>query len=199
MSSLFSQEELDQMHERYEREHPIPETKAEALCRVARANCDATVAELAEAAERSSSWVRRILKQAGITPAKALRLPRSAVAKPRAKHANLSTPCARPGCAHSKSDHCWTQGKRRHGAGQFAHHFSLRDGTESGWYQCVSNHCLTAPYNGETGKIEPCMCPEYVDPFAKPVTRPRNRISNPTIKRMLALAQLEPQEQEENQ
>jgi hypothetical protein len=110
--------------------------------------------------------------------------------------ANLSTPCARPGCGHAKNDHCWTQGARKHGQGVYAHHFSLQDGTSTGHFQCISNHCLLAPYN--EGKIEPCLCPEYLDPYTKAATKARKRKNGPAIQRMLALAELlADQEQEQ--
>jgi hypothetical protein len=86
MSDLIPPAELQLAHEKYEQEHPVPETKAEILVRICRSDPTYTVAELAEAAERSTSWVRRILKQAGIIPAKAPRL-----AKTPAKSSKRST------------------------------------------------------------------------------------------------------------
>lgn len=56
-----------------EQAHPHVKTKAEILLEVVRDFPDATVNELAEAAERSTSWVRRTLKNAGVTLAKPVR------------------------------------------------------------------------------------------------------------------------------
>ncbi len=77
--SLIPVEDLIRAHERYLREQERlraesqttrPKTKAEILCEIAREDPTVTVAELAEAAERSASWVRKTLRQAGIAPAK---------------------------------------------------------------------------------------------------------------------------------
>lgn len=82
---LFSIEELAHMHANYlqtqaQQQQPRPKTKAEkcesdrrVLLEVATEDPTLTVAELAEAAERSPSWVRRHLKQAGITLVKPVR------------------------------------------------------------------------------------------------------------------------------
>jgi hypothetical protein len=66
MGSLIPEAELQAARERYLREHPVPPSRAEILCEVAREDPSLTVAELASAADRSPAWVRRILKQAGI-------------------------------------------------------------------------------------------------------------------------------------
>ena len=79
--SLFEPEELERMHTDYlqtqaaQQQQPITRAKTKAECLlVAVADFpDATVAELAEAAERSTSWVRRHLKAAGITLVKPVR------------------------------------------------------------------------------------------------------------------------------
>ncbi len=67
--SLFSAEELSQMQEEYlaKQEQARVKTKAEILLEVVAEFPDATVAELAEAAERSKTWVRRTLRAAGVT------------------------------------------------------------------------------------------------------------------------------------
>jgi len=70
--SLFSNEELADMHEKYARKHPAQETerrktRAEILVEVFLENPALTVAELAAAAEHSPSWVRKHLRAAGIT------------------------------------------------------------------------------------------------------------------------------------
>jgi transposase len=72
MKTVIPEEELQVLRERYRREHP---TIAEILCQVAREDPSLTIAELAVAAERSLSWVRKTLKQAGIVLNKPVRQP----------------------------------------------------------------------------------------------------------------------------
>jgi hypothetical protein len=160
-----------------------PKQRAERLVWLARENPGSALADLAFACERSERWTAKILRDAGLLPPTPPR-----VTKPRAKHANLCTPCARPGCNHAKNDHCWTRGKRKNGTGQFSHHFSLQDQTPSGWYLCITNHCLLSNY--VEGKFTPCACHDFLDPFAKPVTKsPKKRATSPTMKRLIALAE----------
>jgi hypothetical protein len=82
--SLFSREQLQEMYsheqarqrEELVRKHAEmtrPKTKAEILVEVAQEFAPCTVAELAVAASMSQSWVRKHLRQAGITPAKPVR------------------------------------------------------------------------------------------------------------------------------
>jgi hypothetical protein len=76
--ALFTPEQLEAAHEKYlqeqaERQKEQPKTRAEILLEVVADYPDATVAELAEAASRSVSWVRKVLRQAGVTVAKAPR------------------------------------------------------------------------------------------------------------------------------
>jgi transposase len=71
--SLFSPEELTRMRTEYEAKHPKPKTKAEILVEIVREDPTCTVAELAEAATRSKSWVRRVLRRSGIVLAKPAR------------------------------------------------------------------------------------------------------------------------------
>jgi hypothetical protein len=82
--SLFSPEQqqaLEAHRQCYLREHPEDRAahrwenarRARILIEVAGENPDLTVGELAEYAERSPAWVRRILKKAGIVLAKPVR------------------------------------------------------------------------------------------------------------------------------
>jgi hypothetical protein len=72
--NLFEPEELARAHARYMQEHaPQTKTKAECLLEAVADFPDATVQELAKAAERSPSWVRRTLKAAGIVLVKPTR------------------------------------------------------------------------------------------------------------------------------
>jgi hypothetical protein len=72
---LFTIEELARAQAHYleRQEQPRPKAKAEILAEICREDPTCTVAELATAAERSKSWVRRTLKQAGIVLAKPVR------------------------------------------------------------------------------------------------------------------------------
>jgi hypothetical protein len=67
MAYLIPESRIQALREKYEREHPTPPTHAERLCALARENLNASVKDLAHAAERSPAWVRRILRQNGIT------------------------------------------------------------------------------------------------------------------------------------
>jgi transposase len=67
--TLIPHEDLARAHAHYLAQHAPqtrPKTKTEILLEVVREFPDATVAELAEAAERSPSWVRKHLRAAGI-------------------------------------------------------------------------------------------------------------------------------------
>lgn len=65
--NLFEPEELEHAHAHYLTQHaPETKTRAEILLEVIREFPDATVAELATAAKRSPSWVRKHLRAAGI-------------------------------------------------------------------------------------------------------------------------------------
>jgi predicted HTH transcriptional regulator len=79
MDDLIPTEDLARAHERYlheqervraERQRTRPKTRAEILCEIVREDPTVTIAELAEAADRSASWVRRTLRQAGIVLAR---------------------------------------------------------------------------------------------------------------------------------
>jgi DNA-binding MurR/RpiR family transcriptional regulator len=75
---LFSESEIKEMHTRYLQKQAAldgerPRSKAEILVDVVRQHPDATVRELAEAAEMSPSWIRRTLKAAGLKAAPARR------------------------------------------------------------------------------------------------------------------------------
>ena len=70
MSQLIPDEDLIAARERYEQAQPKPaKTRAEILCEIVREDNSVTVRELAEAAERSPSWVRKILRANGLTAA----------------------------------------------------------------------------------------------------------------------------------
>jgi hypothetical protein len=137
MATLIPEETIEALREKYEREHPAPETPAEALCRVARANPDASLADLSFAAERSEAWVRKTLKAAGIVLVKPQRQRRMKV-KP-------STTCAH--CGHPRGSdrarsfhrpaHCVTGTRHGHWSNPAA-------------YNCTAAHCLV------------CDCPEFV-------------------------------------
>jgi len=73
--TLIPRQDLLAAKRRYlaEQAEPKTKTKAEILIEVVHDYPDATVAVLAEAAERSPSWVRRTLKAAGVTLAKPVR------------------------------------------------------------------------------------------------------------------------------
>jgi hypothetical protein len=73
--SLFPREDLERAHALYEAERQSKrvKTKAEILIEIAREDPTCTVAELADAAERSPSWVRKHLQVAGIVLAKPVR------------------------------------------------------------------------------------------------------------------------------
>jgi transposase len=73
--NLFPPEDLERAHDRYlhEQEQTRPKTKAEILCEIATEDPTCTVAELAEAADHSKSWVRKHLRAAGITLVKPVR------------------------------------------------------------------------------------------------------------------------------
>jgi hypothetical protein len=75
--TLIPHEDLARAHARYleqqEGARPRTKTRTEILLEVVREFPDVTVAELAEAAERSKSWVRRMLKTAGVVLAKPVR------------------------------------------------------------------------------------------------------------------------------
>jgi hypothetical protein len=76
--NLFEPEDLARAQARYLAQHapqarPKTKTKAEILCEIATEDPTVTVAELATAAERSPSWVRKHLRAAGIVLAKPTR------------------------------------------------------------------------------------------------------------------------------
>lgn len=68
---IFSAEDLQLMLEKHVQARP--KAKAEILLEVVAEFPDATVAELATAAERSPSWVRKHLRAAGVTLTKPAR------------------------------------------------------------------------------------------------------------------------------
>jgi hypothetical protein len=67
MVSLIPEADLQRSREKYFAEHPTP---AQLLVRTAKANPDATTAELALIVSHSRSWVRRTLKANGMQAAR---------------------------------------------------------------------------------------------------------------------------------
>jgi hypothetical protein len=148
MSFLIPEEEIRTLQEKYEREHRTP---AQILVRVARDPefAGATVAELATAAERSQSWVRRTLKAAGIVPVKPPRRQRL-----RIKAGTLCAMCGHPrggvkAITLRLASHCIPG--TQHG------HWS-----NPATYVCDKRHCLS--FNFVDGKAVPCGCPDFVPP-----------------------------------
>jgi hypothetical protein len=65
---LFQDEELTEMHTRYLQKQPPPaKTRTEILLECVAEFPDVTLDELADGAERSKSWVRKVLRANGIT------------------------------------------------------------------------------------------------------------------------------------
>lgn len=150
MATLISKKTIKALHEKYEREHPAPETPAEALCRVARANLDAKVKDLAFAAERSPAWVCRVLKQNGIVLIKPPRKRRMKI-----KASTLCAACGHPrggnlAISMREQSHCI--GGIRHG------HWSNPNS-----YVCTMRHCLSFNYDAE-GKPVACACADFAAP-----------------------------------
>jgi len=148
-SSLIPEEDLQRAREKYLRENPVPPTHAEILCRIAREDPTLTVAQLADAAERSRSWVRKVLRQNGIV-----------LIKPAKKHRvkiKASTLCGM--CGHPRG------GARAITFGLPSH---CVPGTQHGhWsnpatYICDKRHCRA--FNLVDGKAIPCGCPDFVPP-----------------------------------
>jgi hypothetical protein len=76
--TLIPHEDLARSHANYmqkqaEQAQPRPKTRADILIEIVREDSTCTVAELAEAAERSPSWVRKHLRTAGIALVKPTR------------------------------------------------------------------------------------------------------------------------------
>ncbi|MGB7602837.1 MAG: hypothetical protein WBM24_21225 [Candidatus Sulfotelmatobacter sp.] len=69
---LFTDEERNQMHEKYLAEQerkrkPAPKTKREILLEVVADYPDLSTQELSEASGRSQRWVRQVLRENGVT------------------------------------------------------------------------------------------------------------------------------------
>ena len=72
--NLFEPTELESARAQYLQQHaPQTKTRAEILCDIATEDPTCTIAELATAAERSKSWVRKHLRAAGIVRVKPVR------------------------------------------------------------------------------------------------------------------------------
>jgi hypothetical protein len=71
--TLIPHEDLARAHAVYLAQQTRPKTRADILIEIVREDSTCTVAELATAAERSPSWVRRTLKKAGIVLVKPTR------------------------------------------------------------------------------------------------------------------------------
>jgi hypothetical protein len=153
MGSLYSDEEIERMRARYAAEHPEPPkppTHAERLCAFARANLNAKVRDLAFATERSPAWVRRVLKQNGITLIKPPKRQRLRI--------KASTPCA--ACGHVKGGRrAISMREQSHCVGNVRHlHWS-----NPASYVCTTRHCLSFDYDAE-GKPVACICSDFVLP-----------------------------------
>lgn len=150
MGFLYSDEEIADMKRKWAAEHPTPEAPAEALCRVARANLDMKIKDLALASEKSCSWVRHVLRQNNIVLVKP--------PKKRRLRIKASTPCA--ACGHplggklaiSRREQTHCIGNVRHG------HWSNPNS-----YICTTRHCMSFDYDAE-GKPVPCPCDDFVLP-----------------------------------
>ncbi len=155
MGSLFTAEKIEAMREKYEREHPAPETPAEALCRVARANLDAKVKDLAFAAERSPAWARRVLRQAGIVLIKP--------PKKRRLKLKASTPCS--ACGHPRGGKlAISMRQQTHCTGNVRHlHWSNQNS-----YVCTTRHCMSFDFDNN-GQPVACVCPDFVPPLPEQV------------------------------
>ncbi len=155
---LIPDSELTRVHDAYLREQAaqqatVPKTKAQILVEVVQEDPTLTVKELAEASGMSATWVRRTLKLAGITLAKAVR--------PKRTRVTGSTRCTRPGCGHPRGT---TRG-RLHGSPSHCAVGSLHfDAADQPTY-CAKAHCLA--YNLINGVRVPCECPEFVAPTAE--------------------------------
>jgi hypothetical protein len=151
MGFLFPEEEIAEMKRKWAAEHPEPPkppTHAEILCRIAREDPTLTVATLADAAERSPAWVRRVLRQNGIVLIKPQ--------KKRRLRIKASTPCA--ACGHPRG------GKLAMSMRQQTHCVSgIRHGhwSNENSYVCTTRHCLSFNYDAE-GKPVACPCDDFV-------------------------------------
>jgi hypothetical protein len=150
MPSLIPEEDLQRAREKYAREHPAPPTHAEILCRVAREDLSLTVAQLADAAERSRSWVRRTLKQNGIVLIK----------PPKKRRIRVKCGALCAACGHPLGGRlAMNMRQQTHCIGNIRHlHWSNPNS-----YVCDKRHCLSFNYDAE-GKPVACECPDFVAP-----------------------------------
>jgi hypothetical protein len=153
MGFLFSEEKIEQMKRDWEAQHPEPPrppTHAERLCALARANLSAKVRDLAFAAERSPSWVRRTLKNAGVVLIKPQKKSRLRI--------KASTPCA--ACGHPRGGKLATSRREQtHCVGGVRHlHWS-----NPASYVCTTRHCMSFNYD-TNGQPVACECPDFVLP-----------------------------------
>ena len=139
MGFLYSDEKIAQMKAAWAAAHPEPPkppTHAERLCELARANATARVKDLAFAAERSTGWVRRVLKQNNVVLIK----------PPKKLKIKASTLCQ---CGHPRGGlQRIYAGLPSHCTGGVRHlHWS-----NPASYTCNTRHCL----------VEGCGCVDFV-------------------------------------
>ncbi len=153
MGFLYSDEKIAQMKAEWAADHPEPPkppTHAERLCELARANPNAKVKDLAFAAERSTGWVRKILRQNNITLVKPPKKPRLRIKASTLCHA----------CGHPKGGRrALSQREQSHCLGHVRHlHWSNPNS-----YVCTTRHCLSFNYD-DNGQPVACECPDFVVP-----------------------------------
>ncbi len=152
---LPEQQQLQASHERYHRENPeVPRARCKQckldreretnyavkfVCDCAKEGARYTVQELARATGRRPSWVRKILRQAGL----------SAPEQPRAPWVPIrQRPCAN--CGHIKCRHCRGTSPQRH-----------VNPTLLGWYPCpLRAHCRGEVEIGPEQFVN-CSCTHY--------------------------------------
>ncbi len=154
--SLISEDELQASHEKYHRDHPevlrsrCPQCKRsrqaennhaiKVVCDCAKEDAGYTVQELAKASGRRPAWVRKILRQAGLSAPEQPRAPWV----PKGKR-----PCAV--CGHLKCHHCRGTAPRRH----------VNPGLCTGWWICPR-----VPHCKDVIEVAPeqfvnCSCTHY--------------------------------------
>jgi len=143
---LISDEELAHMRERAAQSEG-PKSKAQILVEVVKEEPTLTVRELAEAAERSQSWVRRMLRLAGITLVKPTR--------PKRQRITGRTLCV---CGHNYG----TARSRARNAGHCVPGSDHID-ADNKLYQCATRHCLGWDMRTfrQTGQMLPCPCENF--------------------------------------
>lgn len=153
---LFSTEEEQAMHAKFHRENPTaPRSKCyqcqiekqretthaiKTVRQIVREDATVTVKELAQASERRPSWVRRVLKENGLSAPEAVREP----LLPRSKR-----PCTV--CGHLRFAHCSGRSPRRHV--QHAQQIIT-------WPCPMTRHCKSA-IEVSPGQFVNCTCSSF--------------------------------------